>query len=489
MKTVNALIARNSGQGGAGRRHGRAARRRSHRSVHRPLPQGGEPVGSTTRSSCAGSRGLSYLRDLNDRAAHIQARSRLRADDASARRRSRRGRFEGRGWRISTCLPPQASVEGAGCPRGGARTARRSPTEAAGSARPPRPRPPTYPPNAGSPMARRRWRGPGQSWSSTSRKMPTSSAVCARISGGAANSSRRSAKARCRRAQSSRLLRLVRAAGADAVAPRAGGLARRARGGCAVDLDAEGAEVAAGPSGPVRDCDLAAGSASPAQGRPGDTWLLDTVRTAWRTKIRTGIEQDLRTRLFERARGRRRPSLRRNLKDLLLPLRPVAGSRWGSIRATGTGEGSRSRIAPAGSSRWRRPTARAAAPLAGGRGDAGPPVPFHGVELLSIATARRPGKPSGSPPRSWRTIPTQLAKVTVSEAGASVYSASEIAARELPDLDVSHRGAASIARRLQDPLAETRQDRPEIDRRRGSTSTMSARRSCRVSLAAVVEMP
>jgi uncharacterized protein len=193
-----------------------------------------------------------------------------------------------------------------------------------------------------------------------------------------------------------------------------------------------------------------------ARGRPGDAWLLETARTAWRTKIRTGIKQDLRAKLFERAEDEAVTVFAGNLKDLLLAA-PAGG------RATmGLDPGYRNGVKVAVADRTGRIVAvettyphepqrrwrEAVATL-------GRLCRVHGVELLAIGN----GTGSRETERLAAEVLAEnpdltLSKVTVSEAGASVYSASEIAARELPDLDVSHRGAASIARRLQDPLAE-----------------------------------
>ncbi|MGH1591701.1 Tex family protein [Methylobacterium phyllosphaerae] len=192
------------------------------------------------------------------------------------------------------------------------------------------------------------------------------------------------------------------------------------------------------------------------RGRPGDPWLLETVRAAWRTKIRTGIKQDLRNRLFERAEDEAVTVFAGNLKDLLLAA-PAGG------RATmGLDPGYRNGVKVAVADRTGRIVAvettyphepqrrwrEAVAAL-------GRLCRLHGVELLAVGN----GTASRETERLAAEIVASnpdlaLAKVMVSEAGASVYSASEIGARELPDLDVSHRGAASIARRLQDPLAE-----------------------------------
>jgi uncharacterized protein len=193
-----------------------------------------------------------------------------------------------------------------------------------------------------------------------------------------------------------------------------------------------------------------------ARGRPGDAWLLETVRTAWRTKIRTGIKQDLRTRLFERAEDEAVTVFASNLRDLLLAA--PAGGRATLGLDPGYRNGVKVAVAdPTGrivavettyphepQRRWREAVTTL-----------GRLCRLHKVELLAIGN----GTASRETERLAAEIIAEnpdlkLAKVSVSEAGASVYSASEIAARELPGLDVSHRGAASIARRLQDPLAE-----------------------------------
>ncbi|RUP16953.1 Tex family protein [Methylobacterium sp.] len=222
-----------------------------------------------------------------------------------------------------------------------------------------------------------------------------------------------------------------------------------------VGFDAEGEDSPPGLPGPFETA-ICRRFEIASRGRPGDAWLLDTVRTAWRTKIRTGIKQDLRGRLFERAEDEAVTVFARNLKDLLLAA-PAGG------RATmGLDPGYRNGVKVAVADRTGRVVAvettyphepqrrwrEAVATL-------GRLCRLHGVELLAVG--------NGTASRETERLAAEiiaanpdlpLAKVMVSEAGASVYSASEIAAKELPDLDVSHRGAASIARRLQDPLAE-----------------------------------
>ncbi|KAB7787075.1 Tex family protein [Methylorubrum populi] len=193
-----------------------------------------------------------------------------------------------------------------------------------------------------------------------------------------------------------------------------------------------------------------------ARGRPADAWLLDTVRTAWRTKIRTGIKADLRARLFERAEEAAVKVFAGNLKDLLLAA-PAGG------RATlGLDPGYRNGVKAAvvdrtgkvvavettyphePQRRWKEAVASLSRLCR-----------QHGVELIAVGNGTASRETDRLAAEILAANPDlKTAKVMVSEAGASVYSASAIATRELPDLDVSHRGAVSIARRLQDPLAE-----------------------------------
>ena len=222
-----------------------------------------------------------------------------------------------------------------------------------------------------------------------------------------------------------------------------------------VAFTAEGEDSEPGRPGPF-EAAICSRHRIAARGRPGDAWLMETVRTAWRTKIRTGIKQDLRTRLFERAEDEAVKVFAGNLKDLLLAA-PAGG------RATlGLDPGYRNGVKVAVADRTGRIVAvettyphepqrrwkEAVASL-------GRLCRQHQVELIAIGNGTAAREPERLAAEVVAANPDlTLAKVTVSEAGASVYSASEIASRELPDLDVSHRGAASIARRLQDPLAE-----------------------------------
>ena len=191
-------------------------------------------------------------------------------------------------------------------------------------------------------------------------------------------------------------------------------------------------------------------------GRPGDRWLIDTVRLAWRTRILVHIESDLRLRLWQAAEDTAVQVFAGNLRDLLLAApagaRPTMGldpgyrtgvkvavvSGTGQVAATTT-------IYPhEPQRRWDESIAQLTR-LAR----------EHRVELIAIGngTASRETDRLGA--ELIRLHPEfELTKVVVSEAGASVYSASAFGSQELPGLDVSLRGAVSIARRLQDPLAE-----------------------------------
>jgi len=192
------------------------------------------------------------------------------------------------------------------------------------------------------------------------------------------------------------------------------------------------------------------------QGRPADRWLADTVRLAWRTRILVRLSVDLRMRLKQAAEDEAVRIFAANLRDLLLAApagaRPTMGLdpayRTGVKVAVVDGTG---RVVDTATvyphqpqHRWQEALATLAAL-----------VERHGVELIAIGNgtaSRETDKLAGELVRS---LPgRRLTKVMVSEAGASVYSASAYASRELPDLDVSLRGAVSIARRLQDPLAE-----------------------------------
>ncbi|SCG17390.1 uncharacterized protein GA0070610_3701 [Micromonospora echinofusca] len=219
----------------------------------------------------------------------------------------------------------------------------------------------------------------------------------------------------------------------------------------------EAGDADAVPTGPSRYEAVIAGRFGVTdKGRPADRWLADTVRWAWRTRILIHLGADLRMRLWQAAEEEAVRVFATNLRDLLLAApagtRPTMGldpglrtgvkvavvDATGKVVATDT-------IYPHEPRRQWDASIETLARLAGA----------HGVELVAIGNgtaSRETDKLAGELIKRYPQL--NLTKVVVSEAGASVYSASAYASQELPGLDVSLRGAVSIARRLQDPLAE-----------------------------------
>ena len=192
------------------------------------------------------------------------------------------------------------------------------------------------------------------------------------------------------------------------------------------------------------------------KGRAADKWLMESVRWAWRVKIKTSLDMDLKKRLRDKAEEAAIDVFGKNLKDLLLAapagqkitLGLDPGIRTGVkvivIDETGKLLDSTT-IYPHPPKKLWQESIQILAQLA----------EKYQVQLVSIGN----GTASRETDKLVSELISQnpklyLNKMVVSEAGASVYSASELAAQEFPDLDVSLRGAVSIARRLQDPLAE-----------------------------------
>ncbi|MES9832199.1 MAG: Tex family protein [Candidatus Thiodiazotropha sp. DIVDIV] len=192
------------------------------------------------------------------------------------------------------------------------------------------------------------------------------------------------------------------------------------------------------------------------EGRVADAWLSGVVRWAWRIKIFTHLDNNLKTRLREAAEEEAIKVFARNLHDLLLaaPAGPRAtigldpGLRTGVKVAVVDDTGKlldTATIYPHAPKKQWQESLRVLAELA---------AKFK-VELVSIGNGTASRETDRLVADLIKLHPElRLSKVMVSEAGASVYSASEFAAHEFPGLDVSLRGAVSIARRLQDPLAE-----------------------------------
>jgi uncharacterized protein len=193
-----------------------------------------------------------------------------------------------------------------------------------------------------------------------------------------------------------------------------------------------------------------------AGGRPADKWLLDTARWTWRVKSFMYIETELMGLLREKAELDAIQVFARNLKALLLaaPAGPRAtmgldpglrtGVKVAVVDPTGKVVDTATIYPHAPRNDWD-----------GALHVLGQLAAKHNVSLISIGNGTASRETDKLAQDLIKQLPDlKLTKIVVSEAGASVYSASEFASRELPDLDVSIRGAVSIARRLQDPLAE-----------------------------------
>ncbi|KLD70798.1 Tex family protein [Xanthomonas pisi] len=192
------------------------------------------------------------------------------------------------------------------------------------------------------------------------------------------------------------------------------------------------------------------------QGRPADRWLLDACRLTWRAKLHMHLLLDLFNQAREKAEAEAIAVFGDNLKDLMLaaPAGPRVvlgldpgirtGCKIAVVDATGKLVATET-IYPHEPKRQWDQSLQTIKKL----------CMQHNVELIAIGNgtaSRETDKLAGEAIALCGA--TKLQKVVVSEAGASVYSASEFAAKEFPELDVSLRGAVSIARRLQDPLAE-----------------------------------
>ena len=192
------------------------------------------------------------------------------------------------------------------------------------------------------------------------------------------------------------------------------------------------------------------------RGRPADKWLRDSVRYAWRYRIQSSLAVDLRVRLFQTAEDDAVKVFAGNLRDLLLA--SPAGARATMGLDPGFRTGVKVAVVDATGKvldtaviyphepqrRWDDSMAILAA-LA----------KRHNVDLVAIGNGTASRETEKLTLDLIKNYPDlKLTKAIVSEAGASVYSASAFASQELPDMDVTLRGAVSIARRLQDPLAE-----------------------------------
>ena len=188
----------------------------------------------------------------------------------------------------------------------------------------------------------------------------------------------------------------------------------------------------------------------------GDLWLAAVAGWAWRVKLKLSLTIDLMTDLRERAEAEAIRVFARNLKDLLLAA--PAGAKATMGLDPGIRTGVKVAVVDATGKVLETATVYPFQPrmdVMGTLATLGALVRKHGVGLIAIGNGTASRETDALTAELLAKLPTpRPVKVVVSEAGASVYSASELAAREFPDLDVSLRGAVSIARRLQDPLAE-----------------------------------
>ncbi|MGH3730980.1 MAG: helix-hairpin-helix domain-containing protein, partial [Micromonosporaceae bacterium] len=211
------------------------------------------------------------------------------------------------------------------------------------------------------------------------------------------------------------------------------------------------------PPGPTRyETAVAAAFGVADQGRPADKWLSDTVRWAWRTRILVRLGIDLRARLWQAAEDEAVRVFAANLRDLLLAAPAGARTTMGLdpgfrtgvkvaiVDPTGKVVATETIYPHVPQQRWDQSIAVLAALAT-----------KHKVDLIAIGNGTASRETDKLAADLIKRHPESgLTKIVVSEAGASVYSASAYASEELPGLDVSLRGAVSIARRLQDPLAE-----------------------------------
>ena len=217
-------------------------------------------------------------------------------------------------------------------------------------------------------------------------------------------------------------------------------------------------EVDADDTSPVKPVErmIAGAYAISPSGTAADSWLMDVVRWAWRARLSLNLSIDLMTQMREKAEEEAIHVFARNLKDLLLAA--PAGSRATMGLDPGIRTGVKVAVVDGTGKVLDTTTVYPFPPrndLRGTQAELARLAGKHKIELIAI------GNGTGSR-ETERLVADMLAdmpapkplKVIVSEAGASVYSASATAAAEFPDLDVSLRGAVSIARRLQDPLAE-----------------------------------
>ncbi|TVT67660.1 MAG: RNA-binding transcriptional accessory protein [Pseudomonas sp.] len=192
------------------------------------------------------------------------------------------------------------------------------------------------------------------------------------------------------------------------------------------------------------------------RGRAADKWLGEVVRWTWKVKLYTHLETDLLGELRDKAEDEAISVFARNLHDLLLAA--PAGPRATLALDPGLRTGCKVAVVDATGKLLETATVYPHAPRNDWDGTLAILAKLcakHAVDLIAVGNGTASRESDKLAGELIKKVPgLKLTKIMVSEAGASVYSASELAAKEFPDLDVSLRGAVSIARRLQDPLAE-----------------------------------
>jgi protein Tex len=218
------------------------------------------------------------------------------------------------------------------------------------------------------------------------------------------------------------------------------------------------ASAAAAPPSQLNPCErkIAARFGVSDRGRPADGWLLQTVRWTWQVKLAWQLEGELFSALREKAEEEAIRVFAQNLHDLLLAA--PAGPRATMGLDPGLRTGVKVAVVDRTGKLLDTATVYPHAPRNdwdGALRELARLVLKHGVDLISIGNGTASRETDKLAGELEKKLPdARITKIVVSEAGASVYSASQLASHEFPDLDVSLRGAVSIARRLQDPLAE-----------------------------------
>jgi len=191
-------------------------------------------------------------------------------------------------------------------------------------------------------------------------------------------------------------------------------------------------------------------------GAPAASWISQTVRVAWKARLLTRFESDLRSRLFDAAEDESVKIFASNLRDVLLAA--PAGNKAVLGLDPGLRTGVKVAVVDLTGQCIETATIYPHAPVKKWDASLATLVQLakkHGTSLIAVGNGTAGRETDRLAAEVIKALgDSKISKVIVSEAGASVYSASELASQELPDMDVSLRGAVSIARRLQDPLAE-----------------------------------